>query len=100
MTTTKVDRRTLLGGMAGVAAFTAGRAFAASAPPLPSSPVSLNVVDVAGQLQLTQGAMDGVCQGEPEPGVEDHLLAGAGAGAAGQDQGAAGGRTASTSTWC
>ncbi len=65
MTTTKVDRRTLLGGMAGVAAFTAGRAFAASAPPLPSSPVSLNVVDVAGQLQLTQAAMDGFAKANP-----------------------------------
>jgi putative spermidine/putrescine transport system substrate-binding protein len=58
MTTPKVDRRTLLGGMAGLAALGAGRAFAASAPALPSSPVTLNVVDVAGQLQLTQGAMD------------------------------------------
>jgi putative spermidine/putrescine transport system substrate-binding protein len=58
MTTPKVDRRTLLGGVAGLAALGAGRAFAASAPALPSSPVTLNVVDVAGQLQLTQGAMD------------------------------------------
>ncbi|HLY90968.1 MAG TPA: extracellular solute-binding protein [Acetobacteraceae bacterium] len=58
MTTPKVDRRTLLGGMAGLAALGAGRAFAASAPALPSSPVTLNVVDVAGQLQLTQGAID------------------------------------------
>jgi putative spermidine/putrescine transport system substrate-binding protein len=54
----KVDRRTLLGGMAGLAALRTGRALAASAPSLPSSPVALNVVDVGGQLQLTQGAMD------------------------------------------
>jgi putative spermidine/putrescine transport system substrate-binding protein len=58
MSTPKVDRRSLLGGMAGLAALGAGRAFAASVPPLPSAPVTLNVVDVAGQLQLTQGVMD------------------------------------------
>ena len=66
MTTTKVDRRTLLGGMAGLTALGTIRAHAASAPPLPSSPVSLNVVDVAGQLQLTQGAMDAFAKTNPK----------------------------------
>jgi putative spermidine/putrescine transport system substrate-binding protein len=66
MITTKVDRRTLLGGMAGLTALGVVRAHAASAPPLPSSPVSLNVVDVAGQLQLTQGAMDAFAKANPK----------------------------------
>jgi putative spermidine/putrescine transport system substrate-binding protein len=65
MSTFEVDRRTLLGGMAGLATFGIGRAQAASAPPLPSSPITLNVVDVAGQLQLTQGAMDAFAKANP-----------------------------------
>ena len=65
MSTFEVDRRTLLGGLAGVATFGIGRAQAASPPPLPSSPVTLNVVDVAGQLQLTQGAMDAFAKANP-----------------------------------
>jgi putative spermidine/putrescine transport system substrate-binding protein len=66
MITIKVDRRTLLGGIAGFAAFGVGRAQAASAPPLPSSPVALNVIDVAGQLQLTQAAMEGFAKANPK----------------------------------
>src|SRR5262245_31835375 len=66
MMTIKVDRRTLLGGVAGFAAFGAVRARAASAPPLPSSPVALNVIDVAGQLQLTQAAMEGFAKANPK----------------------------------
>jgi putative spermidine/putrescine transport system substrate-binding protein len=59
-------RRTLLGGMAaaGMAAGLGGRARAA-APPLPKQPVSLNVIDVAGQLQLTQGAMQAFAKAHP-----------------------------------
>jgi putative spermidine/putrescine transport system substrate-binding protein len=52
--------------MAGLTALGVVRAHAASAPPLPSSPVSLNVVDVAGQLQLTQGAMDAFAKANPK----------------------------------
>jgi len=59
MISTVVDRRTLLGGIAGAAVLGAGRAQATAAPALPSAPVMLNVIDVAGQLQLTQAAMDG-----------------------------------------
>ena len=53
-------RRGLLGGIAGAAVLGAGlaRARAATPPPLPASPVTLNVIDVAGQLQLTQRAME------------------------------------------
>lgn len=54
-------RRGLLGGAAGLAAFgltgPQSSAFAA-VPPLPTSPVALNVVDVAGNLALTQKAIE------------------------------------------
>jgi putative spermidine/putrescine transport system substrate-binding protein len=68
MTDFTTTRRGLLGGMAGAAAFgaTIPRAGAATAPPLPSAPVALNVVDVAGQLQLTQGAMDAFAKANPK----------------------------------
>jgi putative spermidine/putrescine transport system substrate-binding protein len=66
MTRTSVDRRTLLGGIAGAAAFGAARARAATPPPLPSTPVTLNVIDVAGQLQLTQGAMESFARAHPK----------------------------------
>ncbi len=52
MSTISTTRRNVLGGLAGVATFGAARA--ATAPPLPSSPVELNVIDVAGALQLVQ----------------------------------------------
>ncbi len=66
MIRTSVDRRTLLAGIAGVATLGAGRARAASAPALPSAPVSLNVIDVAGQLQLTQAAMESFAKTNPK----------------------------------
>ena len=68
MTEFNPTRRGLLGGIAGAAALGAGVAQvrAAAAPPLPSAPVSLNVVDVAGQLQLTQGAMEGFAKANPK----------------------------------
>jgi len=59
-------RRTLLGGMAGLAAVGAGGARAATAPALPASPVALNVIDVAGQLQLTQQAMEAYAKANPK----------------------------------
>ena len=54
--TSTLDRRSVVAGLAGSLAFNA-RAFATS-PPLPSSPVSLNIVDVAGNLALTQKAIE------------------------------------------
>ena len=36
------------------------------APALPSAPVALNVIDVAGQLQLTQGAMEAFAKANPK----------------------------------
>ncbi len=62
MTTT---RRALMGGAAGLAALGARRASAATAPALPPAPVMLNVIDVAGQLQLTQRAMEQYAKENP-----------------------------------
>ena len=62
------SRRDMLRGAAGLAAFGTGvaSARAAAAPSLPSTPVSLNVIDVAGQLQLTQGAMEAYAKANPK----------------------------------
>jgi hypothetical protein len=48
-------RRALLGGIGGAALLGAAapRATAATPPALPAAPFELNVIDVAGQLQLT-----------------------------------------------
>jgi putative spermidine/putrescine transport system substrate-binding protein len=57
MSVIRTTRRTLLGGMAGVAAIGGQRAMAQAAKAaMPSSPVALNIIDVAGNLQLTQAA--------------------------------------------
>jgi putative spermidine/putrescine transport system substrate-binding protein len=60
------SRRDLLGGLAGLAALRAGSAVAAPEPSLPAAPVTLNVIDVAGQLQLTQRAMDDFVRANPK----------------------------------
>lgn len=69
MNDNQFTRRGLLGGAAGLAAFgLAGApsgAFAA-VPPLPSSPVALNVVDVAGNLALTQRAIESYRTANPK----------------------------------
>jgi len=64
MTLITTSRRAVLGGLAGLAAAT--RARAAVGPPLPAAPVSLNVIDVAGQLQLTQRAMEDFAKANPK----------------------------------
>ena len=68
MTDFATTRRALLGGLAGAAALgaTTPRAGAVAPPPLPTSPVELNVVDVAGQLQLTQGAVQAFAKANPK----------------------------------
>jgi putative spermidine/putrescine transport system substrate-binding protein len=53
----ETSRRGLLGGLTGLAALGASRPAGAAGPTPPSSPLALNVVDVGGQLQLTQRAM-------------------------------------------
>jgi putative spermidine/putrescine transport system substrate-binding protein len=59
-------RRTLLGGIAGAAAFGVTTGRAAAPPPLPISPVVLNAIDVAGQLQLTQSAIESFVRANPK----------------------------------
>ena len=66
MKTVKTTRRTLLTGLAGTAAIGMRAARAATAPALPSAPVALNVIDVAGQLQLTQRAMETYAKANPK----------------------------------
>ncbi len=69
MLSTTTTRRTLIAGVAGVAGLAAlgsRAAHAAAPPPMPSSPVALNVIDVAGQLQLTQGAMEAYAKANPK----------------------------------
>ncbi len=67
MTSFETTRRAVLGGLAGTAALAAaGRTRAAAVPPLPSAPVTLNVIDVAGQLQLTQRAMEDYAKANPK----------------------------------
>jgi putative spermidine/putrescine transport system substrate-binding protein len=58
-------RRAVLAGMGGLTALGARGAMAAAAPKLPAAPVSLNVIDVAGQLQLTQRAMEDFAKANP-----------------------------------
>jgi putative spermidine/putrescine transport system substrate-binding protein len=60
----KFTRRTILGGMAGSLALGASvRAFAQA---LPTSPVALNMVDVAGNLALTQRAIEAYAAANPK----------------------------------
>lgn len=62
-----ISRRALLGTAATVALADAlaERARAATAPTLPSSPVALNIVDVAGNLALTQPALQAYARQKP-----------------------------------
>lgn len=52
----RISRRTLLGTAAATAI--AAPAAAATPPPLPKSPVAINIVDVAGNLALTRPALE------------------------------------------
>ena len=61
----KLTRRQTLAGMGALAALPATRAFGAS-PALPSAPVALNVIDVAGNLALTQKAMEAYAAATPK----------------------------------
>ena len=60
-----VDRRRVLGGLGAVSAagLLPGRAWAA--PPMPKSPVTITVVDVAGNLALTQRAIESYRKAKP-----------------------------------
>ena len=65
MTGIVTNRRAVLGGLAGLAGLGIGRA-SAQAPKLPTSPVMLNIVDVAGNLALTQAAFDAYRKARPQ----------------------------------
>ena len=52
------SRRLVLRGVAGALALCAAGALSAQNLPMPSSPVTLNIVDVAGNLALTQDAIE------------------------------------------
>ncbi|MGH7155109.1 MAG: ABC transporter substrate-binding protein, partial [Acetobacteraceae bacterium] len=65
MALTQTTRRSLLGGLAATGAL-ALRARAANAPQLPTSSVRLNIIDVAGNLQLTQPAFEDYRKANPK----------------------------------
>jgi putative spermidine/putrescine transport system substrate-binding protein len=69
MNSRTTTRRALLAGAAGAAAGVTALGLrdgrAATVPPLPASPIALNVIDVAGQLQLTQRAMEEYAKANP-----------------------------------
>src|SRR4029450_8554437 len=58
-------RRALVGGAVGATVVGLPRAWAAT-PPLPASPVALNFVDVAGNLALTQKAIEAYAAKNPK----------------------------------
>jgi putative spermidine/putrescine transport system substrate-binding protein len=68
MRSNATTRRGLLGGAVGLAAIGAGlrAGRAALAPALPGAPVTLNVIDVGGQLQLVQRALEGFAARNPK----------------------------------
>jgi len=61
----RLTRRHTLAGLSALAALPMTRAFGAS-PPLPAAPVALNVIDVAGNLALTQKAMEAYVAANPK----------------------------------
>ena len=61
---TRPTRRAVTMGIAGAAL--AGRPAFADVPPLPTSPVAINLVDVAGNLALTQKAIETYARNNPK----------------------------------
>ena len=62
----RLTRRQTLAGLGAMAALPVTGAWAATSPPLPSAPVALNVIDVAGNLALTQKAMEAYAAANPK----------------------------------
>jgi len=62
----KLTRRSFVGGVAGIGGMAAmgGRVFAAA--PTPAQPLTISIVDVAGNLALTQGAFDAYAAANPK----------------------------------
>lgn len=59
-------RRAVLGSMAGAATLALGHRATAAAPSMPSSPIALNIIDVAGNLQLTRPAFQDYAKANPK----------------------------------
>src|SRR5215210_975151 len=66
MTDQKITRRTFVGAAAGAASLAAFGARAQGALKLPTSPVTLSIVDVAGNLALTQRAIENYRTAKPK----------------------------------
>ena len=62
----RITRRHALGGLAAVATLPTTRLFAQTKLALPTSPVALNIADVAGNLALTQTAIENYAKAKPE----------------------------------
>jgi putative spermidine/putrescine transport system substrate-binding protein len=65
MTDLKITRRTFVGGAAGVAGLVTFSARGQGKLALPTSPVALSIVDVAGNLALTQKAIENYRKAKP-----------------------------------
>ena len=88
----RLSRRTLLQGTAlGLGTAALGLRTARAALPSPSSPVTISVVDVAGNLALTQKAIENFRKAKPQLVSKFNFTKAPGTRAARQDQGAAGG---------
>ena len=87
---TPITRRTFVGGVAGAAGVAAfgGPSFAQLA--LPKEPVALNIIDVAGNLALTQKAIENYRKAKPNLVSRITFTKAPAPELAGQDQGAAG----------
>ena len=96
---TDITRRSLLGGMAGASGLYASGALGQSAK-LPTGPVALNIIDVAGNLQLTQAAIERFARENPKIVSRVTFSPRALAGTARQSSRRSSRPTRSTSTWC
>ncbi len=66
MSNLKISRREFVGGVAGAATLAAFGARAQGQLAMPSSPVALNIIDVAGNLALTQKAIENYRKAKPK----------------------------------
>jgi putative spermidine/putrescine transport system substrate-binding protein len=66
MTSYMISRRDFVGGAAGAAGLAAFGARAQGQLPMPTSPVTLNIIDVAGNLALTQKAIENYRTAKPK----------------------------------
>jgi len=98
MTDIKITRRTFVGGVAGAAGFATVGARAQQLA-LPTAPVALSIVDVAGNLALTQKAIENYRKAKPNL-VSRITFTKAPSPSCRARSRRSRRRTASTSTWC